>query len=144
MKVSFKELTIFKILRAYELKFGPNLGYLSIFSLCPKGCWLHQQNQHIYSYPQHSYKPWGRCCQQWYHLPGLQNWKFFFFFGKFFSLTTYHFCSKWGSNELNHAATGDLKSGRKGMTRGLDWRTYLYYLFRWVPPNCFLNLPYCL
>ena len=42
--------------------------YLSIFSPCSKGCWLHEQNQPIYSY-QHSYKPQGKCCQQWYHLP---------------------------------------------------------------------------
>ena len=41
----------------------------SIFAPCPKGRWLHEQNQPIYSYPQHSYKPRGRCCQQWYHLP---------------------------------------------------------------------------
>ena len=43
--------------------------YLSIFAPFPKGRWLHEQNQPIYSYPQHSYKPRGRCCQQWYHLP---------------------------------------------------------------------------
>ena len=42
---------------------------LSIFAPCRKGRWLHEQNQPICSYPQHSYKPWGRCCQQWYHLP---------------------------------------------------------------------------
>ena len=39
----------------WELKFWPKQGYLSIFAPCPKGCWLHEQNQPIYSYPQHSY-----------------------------------------------------------------------------------------
>ena len=43
--------------------------YLSIFAPCSKGRWLHEQNQPIFSYPQHSYKPRGRCWMQWYHLP---------------------------------------------------------------------------
>ena len=28
-------------------------------------------------------------------------------------------CSKWGSKELNHAATGDLKNGGRGVKRGV-------------------------
>ena len=41
----------------------------------------------------------------------------------------YYFCSKCGSYELDHAATGDLKNGGKGVKRGLD----PYHLFRSRP-----------
>ena len=58
-----------KSLSNYNLIRIQTLHYLSIFASCPKGRWLHEQNQPIYSYPQDSYKPRGRCCQQWYHLP---------------------------------------------------------------------------
>ena len=47
----------------------------------------------------------------------------------------YNFCSKWRSKELNHAATGDLKSSRRDLKgAGLDCRTYPYHFFRLVSP----------
>ena len=69
LKTEFKK----NIMRAYELKFGPNLGcrteILQILIPCR-------------------------------------------------SQTFYSFSSKWGSNELNDAATGDLKNGRRGVKVG--------------------------
>ena len=70
-----KELKSFYILRAYELKFGPNLG-----------C----RNAHSSNFCQIS--------------PG--------------GVKICYFCSKWGSKELNHTATGDLKNDKRGIKRG--------------------------
>ena len=75
-KVRSKELKIFNILRAYKLKFGPNLG-------------CRTKNVFIF---------WANfSCRS-------QNLSFLLKSG--------------GSKELNHAATGDLKSGGRGVKSG--------------------------
>ena len=83
-KVRSKELKIFNIyMRAYELKFGPNLG-----------C---------------------RTENSWNFSHRSQNLLFLL-------------KAKWGSKELNYAATGDLKNGGSGLKRG-----------SWVPPKYTLS-----
>ena len=74
-KVSSKELKIFNSLRAYKLKFEPDLG-------------CRAENSSI--------------CWQ-ISLVGIKIW---------------YFCSKWGSKKLNHAVTGDLKNGGRGVKSG--------------------------
>ena len=78
--------------------------YLSIFAPCPKGRWLHEQNQPIHSYPQHSYKPWvhlhcGKVvnllwliqihlkwrCLTWSHLSNSTFWNWIFEFEPVYS-----------------------------------------------------------
>ena len=49
----------------------------------------------------------------------LQDWKFLKFWQiSLVGVKIYYFSSEWGSKELNHAATGDLKMDVKGMKRG--------------------------
>ena len=76
-KVRSKELKIFNILRAYELKFEPNLG-------------CRAENSSIF-------------------------WQIFLIM--FIGVKIWYFCSKWGSKEVNHAATTDLKNGGRGVKR---------------------------
>ena len=46
--------------------------YLSIFAPCPKGRWLHEQNQPIYSYPQHHHHQ-SRGLAEWGHEEEQEN-----------------------------------------------------------------------
>ena len=86
--VRSKELKMFNILRAYELKFEPNIG-----------CRTKTSSKMLTKIS----------------LVGVKI--------SYFSL-------KVGSKELNHAATGDLKSSGKGWKGGLDCQTYPYHLLR--------------
>ena len=71
-KVRSEELKFFNILKAYELKFEPNLD-----------CRVETSSNF---------------------------WQISLVGAKIS-----YFCSKWGSKELNHAATGDLKNSRRGL-----------------------------
>ena len=74
----------------------------------------------------------------------LQSWKFFKFLTNFSCRSqNFTFLFKVGSKELNHAATGDLKNGGRGVKGGLDRRTYPYQLFRWIPPQVFTHHRLC-